>query len=338
MILAIKGEKEMWKITLSINFILLAFMFVVLIQHPAFAESTYVKAGSIGKQKSAEPAAGPVYRPLEKLVGERVIFLPQRISMQHYGYQAFSGGQGQFGHPSYEEAVGRIGKITEVSDSAYSGKITIQMEDNDQIYLGSGRDSIDGIGIVSEIDDARSKYIGKTLWFKKTRIETYDEKKDELEKTDVPKKLTIDDVRKMDSEKVKLKKYSPVKVIDVVAGWYHDQPIRFILRSPAAEEGYEDVTITGTNVSDILRASFTFDKSFLLEDPRKKNKWSKKVWNAIENGNVYVGMSVDQAKMSWGEPKEINNTTTGKKRHEQWVYSSGSYLYFENGVLTAIQN
>lgn len=334
----------MRQITLSINFFLFAFAYVVSTQPPAFAESTYVKAGSIGKQKAAEPTAGPVYRPLEKLVGERVIFLPQRLSMQHFGYQSFSGGTGRFGNPTYAEAVGRIGKITEVSDSYYSGKITIQMEDNGQIYFGSGRDSINGIGIVSEIDDARAKYIGKTLWYKKTRLETYDESKEVVENIDYTqpakpaKPITLDDLKKADAEKIRLKKYSPVKVVDVVAGWYHDHPIRFILRSPGGEEGYEDVTITGTNVSDVLRETFTFDKSFLLEDPRKKNKWSKNVWNAIENEKVYVGMSAEQARMSWGKPKEINKTTTGKRAHEQWVYSSGSYLYFENCVLSAIQN
>jgi hypothetical protein len=43
-------------------------------------------------------------------------------------------------------------------------------------------------------------------------------------------------------------------------------------------------------------------------------------------------------KSSWGKPQSINRTTTRHGVHEQWVYGSRSYLYFENGVLTAIQN
>jgi hypothetical protein len=308
-------------------------------QENSLQESKYIKTGSIGRQKSISSiSSAPVYRSLEMLVGERIIFLPKRLSMQHYGYQSFSGGTGQFGHPTYAEAVGRIGLITKVSDNSYSGRITVQMEDNNQIYVGSGTDSIDGIAIVSEIDHARKEYLGKTLWLKRTYLETYNESKELSEETSFPKMVTIQDLKKADLDKIKLKKYSPVKVIDVVAGWNNDNPIRFILRTNSGQEGYDDVTITGSNVPSILRETFTFESTFLLYDPRKMNKWSKKVWNAIESEKVFVGMTADQAKLSWGEPEVINKTTTGKMRLEQWVYRSGNYLYFENGVLRAIQN
>ena len=49
-------------------------------------------------------------------------------------------------------------------------------------------------------------------------------------------------------------------------------------------------------------------------------------------------MTAEQARMSWGKPKEINKTITGNVKHEQWVYGSGSYLYFDNGILRSIQN
>lgn len=40
---------------------------------------------------------------------------------------------------------------------------------------------------------------------------------------------------------------------------------------------------------------------------------------------------------SWGPPRDIHRTTTRSGVREQWVYSSSRYLYFENGILTAIQ-
>lgn len=52
----------------------------------------------------------------------------------------------------------------------------------------------------------------------------------------------------------------------------------------------------------------------------------------------YVGMSSKAAlKSAWGEPDKVNTTITSSGRREQWVYRDGSYLYFTNGVLTAIQ-
>jgi hypothetical protein len=56
---------------------------------------------------------------------------------------------------------------------------------------------------------------------------------------------------------------------------------------------------------------------------------------------VSIGMSTQDAlNSSWGKPDKINSTTRASGTSEQWVYrSSGSgYLYFDNGVLTSIQN
>ena len=58
-------------------------------------------------------------------------------------------------------------------------------------------------------------------------------------------------------------------------------------------------------------------------------------------GQVKIGMSEEYAKISWGEPGDNNKTITAAGVHEQWVYgdiSHRSYLYFDNGKLTSIQN
>jgi hypothetical protein len=41
---------------------------------------------------------------------------------------------------------------------------------------------------------------------------------------------------------------------------------------------------------------------------------------------------------SWGRPLEIHRTITAGRTSEQWVYGLRSYLYFDSGRLTAIQN
>ena len=58
----------------------------------------------------------------------------------------------------------------------------------------------------------------------------------------------------------------------------------------------------------------------------------------ILKGYVRIGMSKQMCIESWGEPKNINKTTGNYGIHEQWVYENDSYLYFENGKLTTIQN
>lgn len=59
--------------------------------------------------------------------------------------------------------------------------------------------------------------------------------------------------------------------------------------------------------------------------------------DAILKGVVKLGMTRDMCIESWGEPEKRNTTKGSYGVHEQWVYYS-QYLYFENGILTAIQD
>ena len=53
---------------------------------------------------------------------------------------------------------------------------------------------------------------------------------------------------------------------------------------------------------------------------------------------VTIGMTQREVLLSnWGRPRLVNRTTTALGTREQWVYGGG-YLYFDNGVLTTIQN
>lgn len=51
-----------------------------------------------------------------------------------------------------------------------------------------------------------------------------------------------------------------------------------------------------------------------------------------------IGMTAGEVlQTAWGKPVKVNRTVTANAITEQWVYRSG-YLYFTNGLLTAIQN
>ena len=59
--------------------------------------------------------------------------------------------------------------------------------------------------------------------------------------------------------------------------------------------------------------------------------------NLARQGKVKIGWNKELCKEAWGEPRSVNKTTTTYGVHEQWVYSTSRYLYFDDGVLTAIQ-
>lgn len=69
-----------------------------------------------------------------------------------------------------------------------------------------------------------------------------------------------------------------------------------------------------------------------------KNKYGEYYGNLIIKQQVVIGMSDEMCRYAWGEPLRINTTIVEGLKSEQWVYSLYSYLYFDNGILTAIQN
>lgn len=59
---------------------------------------------------------------------------------------------------------------------------------------------------------------------------------------------------------------------------------------------------------------------------------------AYKKSEPTIGMTKSEVENStWGNPNKINKTTTQYGVHEQWVYSGNRYLYFDDGILTSIQ-
>ncbi|MHC4983783.1 MAG: hypothetical protein ACYTF6_11550, partial [Planctomycetota bacterium] len=260
-------------------------------------------------------------------------------SSQEHIYKVFRGAKGEHGRPTYAEAAGRIGTVVDVKLEELNERekelrvwlpedlrpkdsycVALKMDDNGQIYTASTYDkSIRSIAPVADTEKARALWKGKTLWTTGQELNTYDPKTEKF-------------------GKVKGSKYAPVKVIDVVPGWWASKPVWFILETASGERGFLACQLSGTNAPDKSWARWEFAKYFYLEDPRKLFPWNEKTWSAIKGGRVFVGMRSEQARLSWGEPEKINRTTTAQGTREQWVYDRDQCLYFENGVLTAIQN
>jgi hypothetical protein len=104
------------------------------------------------------------------------------------------------------------------------------------------------------------------------------------------------------------------------------------------EDTYEEYVLTASP-SDIA-ATVSKRNSDIAEaegKTKKKAAAAAAAWKA--RGGVRIGMTQKQVLASnWGRPDSINKTTGSYGTHEQWVYGGRNYLYFENGILTTIQN
>ncbi|MGN0214561.1 MAG: hypothetical protein ACI4AH_07120 [Muribaculaceae bacterium] len=79
----------------------------------------------------------------------------------------------------------------------------------------------------------------------------------------------------------------------------------------------------------------SFDALFSLTNPRSRYPGiSNDVWECIVAGKVKSGMTKEEVKLSLGNPASINQRPTYEGVREYWYYSDGTYLYFEDGLLT----
>ena len=104
---------------------------------------------------------------------------------------------------------------------------------------------------------------------------------------------------------------------------------------------YEDMPLVCGKFQ--LKSYFDNVKALDIAEKNKRNanltrKYGASSAKLILQGKIRIGMTKNMCRDSWGEPDDINTSTGSFGVHEQWVYGMSSYLYFENGILTSIQN
>lgn len=76
-----------------------------------------------------------------------------------------------------------------------------------------------------------------------------------------------------------------------------------------------------------------------LEREKEEREADRRDRARRKHEGVRVGMTKDDVlKSSWGRPEHVNRSIYSWGTTEQWVYSSGNYLYFDGEKLTVIQN
>ena len=282
--------------------------------------------------------------PEAKWVGLRLIILPQSKALQHYGYQELyrdpngklAGNNPDTEYPAlpYDAFAGKIVRVVGIGqghgpDGETLDEADLQVEGTQETIHGDiDHGCMTDVAPAADLETAQKLYLGKTLWLASDHLTSYDPQKDT---SDAPTSPAWHEA----FERVKVKQFSPVKVLDIVPGWYASSPIRFVVQAASGEQGYVDVHMSSTNVPANLQAVDRFQDKFLETDPRTQYAWPPKVWAALENKEIFPEMTAQQVRMSWGAPKGTQ-TISGQDHTEQWTYDPGYVLTLKDGVLQTI--
>lgn len=150
------------------------------------------------------------------------------------------------------------------------------------------------------------------------------------EKADGLKIQLFDTLGELGLEKCKHKKYDEAADIFEI----------FISENQEEHTAYRAYSkIMEKNLAADMEVKKREEKIRVAKEKATKEKAAKELAKKKKMEGVNIGMTKeDVLASSWGKPNEINRTINQYGTREQWCYGNGNYLYFDDGILTSIQN
>lgn len=132
-----------------------------------------------------------------------------------------------------------------------------------------------------------------------------------------------------DSATLKGRKYIPVTVSEVTAG-RNVYPVCVCFKTESGQSAWLPVSL-----GEAGPAARSFGRQFSLTDPRTQYpNISDENWNHIQNQDVAIGMTKNETLLALGSPQDISQGHNSAMMYELWQYPNGSYLIFEDGLLS----
>lgn len=123
---------------------------------------------------------------------------------------------------------------------------------------------------------------------------------------------------------------------------------KVVYQEMACAEGGTKVNTSGAGLGDAASEGSNYYKREAAKLTAEENVQTaardraSKISIAILDRQIVTGMTVAEARQSWGEPTKVNNSIGSYGKHEQWVYERGrnrtQYVYVENGLVTSTQS
>lgn len=128
-------------------------------------------------------------------------------------------------------------------------------------------------------------------------------------------------------------RYVPVTVNAVLPGTTA-YPLKVAFTTPADTATHYIMMTYGQSAA----ATRNFQTLFSLTDPRAKYpEITDTVWEKIVHSQVTDGMTRDECRLALGIPDNIVRGASTSAQIERWSYGDGTWLMFEDGILTSFR-
>lgn len=239
-------------------------------------------------------------------------------------------------HPTYDELTGKLLTVTNVVQE--DGTWTVYFKtDSYSVHLWTKAYSLKhlddindpvvfDLALLRDLQAARQIFLGKSYWIKTSALASLQDNDDDL-----------------GAAFIKFRKFSQVTISDVLVSTNAFAPVRIVVKNDQGQEGFFDISVSPTNRPQ------NFDEDMLNQislnyylsgaDPRIGRNWPDSIWKLIENDEVEIGMTMEQARFSWGDaPKKRVYATENGHMHEEWEYPRHGHVLFDGGRVISIEN
>ena len=110
----------------------------------------------------------------------------------------------------------------------------------------------------------------------------------------------------------------------------------WIVKDSAVKKFYDAKILEENMLKNLALEKDELEKK--KQEQRYIKAWGKAKYDRVKRGEYWIGMTREIGMLSLGYPDKINSTVGSWGVHEQWVYKNGTYLYFENDILTSYQH
>ncbi len=314
-----------------------AVLFLVALAVVFFCHSSSAQKAQQPQKKQTldniQPAGQGFDLPINRWVGIKFIVLEKQNLVRQFGYELYLspelGTSKKKIDPAWETPQRRVrcDKIERsyiiVKDVKPIGKDFLVKFENEQskvMLFGKTRNgSIEGVAFAADIDSAKTRWLGKTVYSVRRFIDACDSV-----------------TGKLDNIKVKIEQ--PLIVTGVRWGMtpLPPKPLWIMVETQTGEKGFIPTRISWINAIIYNKNnSAPWSDDVIDCDPQKLYSWDEAVWETINNHSIATGMTRQQVRMSWGQPKSIAQGPS--ENTETWVYNSQN-LNFVNDSLIAAEN